>query len=144
MNHTEKSIRMIMKVIKDSHEHIEMGTPNRVWSTYFRYALNELEKGSKNTSTSMLENPAQPSTHEHTIPFSVIRNKLLDIEPVTFESVASVLTKFHVVCKISNEEDQRLKDEGLNSKMPENWDGENPFARYDAVGISVVNSDSVT
>ena len=136
MNHTEKNIRMMMKVIRDAHEHIKMKTPNRVWSTYFRYALNELEKGSENISTSMLENPDQKSTHEHTIPFKIIRDKLLAIDDITFESVRDVLKRFHVVCTISNEEDQKLKIAGLNSKMPEAWDEKNPFARYDAVGIS--------
>ena len=133
----EKNIHMLMKVIKDSHEHIKMGTPNRVWSTYFRYALNELEKNSQHISTSLKENPDQESTHEHTVPFKILRDKLLGIKDLTPESVCEVLKKFHVVSIITNEEDQLLKDAGLNSKMPEDWVGGNPFARYEAVGISI-------
>ena len=128
-----------MKVIEDSHWHIQMGTPNRVWSTYFRYALNELEKGSKNISKSMEENPDQKSTHEHTIPFRVLRDKLINLDELTFESVSDILLRFHVITIISNEEDQRLKDAGLNLKMPDDWDGRDKFARYKKAGIEILN-----
>ena len=135
MKNTDKNIKMMMKVINDSREHIKMGTPNRVWSTYFRYALNELEKSSKNISKSMRENSNQKSIHEHTIPFKIIRDKLLNLDEVTFESVSDTLDRFHVVSVISCEEDQYLKNAGLNLKMPEDWDGINQFARYESVGI---------
>lgn len=137
MKNSESHIQMMIKVINDCHDHVQMGTPNRVWSTYFRYALNELEWGSLFLSESMRENPNQQSIHEHTVPFRIIRDKLMTIEEVTVESVSQVLDQFHVVSVISNEEDQKLKDAGLNSKMPEDWDGNNPFARYEKVGISV-------
>ena len=114
-----------------------MGTANRVWSTYFRYALNELEKGSKYRSTSLIKNEDQKSICEHTVPFKILRDKLLGIKDPTPDSVCEVLNKFHVVSIISADEDQRLKDMGLNSKMPKDWDGKNPFARYEVAGISV-------
>jgi hypothetical protein len=128
---------MMIKVIKDCQEHKEMGTPNRVWSTYFRYALNELEKGEVLVSESANENPDQKFIHEHTFPFRLLRDKLMSLEEVNFELVSRILNQFHVVTKITYEEDQKLKQNGLNLGMPENWDRKNPFARYESVGISI-------
>lgn len=128
---------MMIKVIKDCQEHKKMGTPNRVWSTYFRYALNELEKGSVLVSEAVNENPEMKFIHEHTFPFRLLRDKLMSLKDVNFESVSSILDKFHVVTKITYEEDQKLKKNGLNLDMPSDWDSKNPFARYEAVGISI-------
>ena len=137
MNDKNKQIHMLIKVIKDCIEHKQMGTPNRVWSTYFRYALNELEKDSKLISNSMKENPNQKSTHEHTVPFRLIRDKLMGLEEINIESVSKTLNDLHVVTIISEEEDQKLRAARLGSKMPDDWDGKNPFARYESVGITV-------
>jgi len=133
----EKNVNMMIKVIKDCQEHKQMGTPSRVWSTYFRYALNELEKDSLLVSKAVIKNPGEKTIHEHTFPFRLLRDKLMNLENVNFESVSNVLEKFHVVTKITYEEDQRLKRHGLNNNMPEDWDRTNPFARYEAVGISI-------
>ena len=119
MKNSESHSRMMMKVINDCHDHIQMATPNRVWSTYFRYALNELEKGAAFYSKSMRDNPDQRSTHEHTVPCKIVRDKLLSLSDITYESVSDILDQFHVVSIISNEEDQKLRDAGLTSKMPE-------------------------
>ena len=44
IDNNDKKLRMLRKVIEDCKIHLELGTPYRVWSTYFRYALNEFEK----------------------------------------------------------------------------------------------------
>ena len=66
----------------------------------------------------------------------------MQVPEISNESVSAVLDKYHVVAKISENEHLKLKEAGLDSKMPENWDGQNKFARYDAVGIKIVYSDS--
>ncbi|MDA3902509.1 MAG: hypothetical protein PF441_03545 [Desulfuromusa sp.] len=137
MKYTDKHINMMIKVIKDCQEHKQMGTPNRVWSTYFRYALNELEKDSTFVSDSVKKNPDQKVIHEHTVPFRILRDKLMGLKDVNSKSVSNILNQLHVVTKITYEEDQKLKDAKLNIEMPEDWNGENPFARYKAVGISI-------
>ena len=138
MSNLSQKISMLIVVIKHCKEHLEFGTPKRVWSTYFRYALNELEKDIKYESKALLNNPDQKVIYEHAIPFRIVRDKLMSIEELTMESVSYILNKYHVVAKISDEEHQKLKDAGLDSKMPENWDGENKFARYDAIDIEIV------
>ena len=137
MELSERHIQMMIKVINDAHEHIKMETPNRVWSTYFRYALNDLEKGNEYISQSMIESPNQKKIRDHTVPFKIVRDKLLAIENINYDSVSKILNRFHVVTIISIEEDQKLKDAGLNSRMPKNWDGINSFARYETVGIII-------
>ncbi|MEP2784825.1 MAG: hypothetical protein ABJO67_04090 [Pseudoruegeria sp.] len=49
-----------------------------------------------------------------------------------------VLEKFHRPSWITTEEDLRLNNCGLRSKMPSDWDGYNPFARYEEVGIELI------
>ena len=131
---------MLIIVIGHCREHLIIGTPKRVWSTYFRYALNELEKDITHQSKTLLDAPDQKVIHEHAIPFRIVRDKLMDLKELTEESVSSLLAQYHVVAKISNEEHQKLKDAGLDSKMPDSWDGKNKFARYESVGIEIVCS----
>jgi hypothetical protein len=53
--------------------------------------------------------------------------------------VLDVLRKFCVSVIISeHEHNSILKRNGFESDMPANWDGEDPFARYKAVGIEVL------
>ena len=84
---------MLIVVIKHCKEHLEFGTPKRVWSTYFRYALNELEKDIKYESRALLNNPDQKVIYEHAIPFRIVRDKLMSIEELTMESVSYILNK---------------------------------------------------
>jgi len=39
---------------------------------------------------------------------------------------------------VTKDEHRRLNASGLRSKMPDDWDGENIWARYDAIGIEQV------
>jgi len=45
-----------------------------------------------------------------------------------------------VLCSrlVTLEEDARLRAAGLRSTMPDDWDGENVWARYEAVGIELI------
>ena len=116
MKYSEKSLLMIMKVIAHCKEHIQMGTRKRVWSTYFRYALGEIERDTLYSSKSLIENPDQDVIYEHSIPFNMIRDKLINLDEITLESVSGILEEFHVVAQIS------LKDDNFNSIVQENED----------------------
>jgi len=76
--------------------------------------------------------------YDHAIPFRYIEAELLGLAEVTPQAVADVLEKKCVVALITTEEDRNLNAAGLSSKMPENWDGLDPLARYKAVGIDLV------
>ncbi|MBA2079463.1 hypothetical protein PCA_13240 [Rhodanobacter sp. PCA2] len=64
-----------------------------------------------------------------------IVNWLMELDPLTNESVEALLRRYFTVMLVTEEEHARLNASGLRSIMPPDWDGENVFARYDAVGI---------
>lgn len=76
---------------------------------------------------------------EHAVPQMAIVNWLMDMEPLTNESVADLLTRYFTVMLVTKEEHTRLNSNGLRSTMPKAWDKSNVYARYDAVGIEYVS-----
>jgi len=97
--------------------------------THSRRAFYGLQKG------------RNPFIYEHAIPAGVVRKALLD-GPRTADAVAHTLREAGPVAVLLRTEDDRLREAGLNAKMPTGWKpGDNPLARYEAVGI--VLSDQV-
>ena len=88
-----------------------------------------------------LQRGRNPFIYEHAIPAGVVRNALL-AGPRSTDAVSRTLREAGPVAVLLRTEDDRLREAGLNAKMPEVWklDG-NPLARYEAVGI--VLSDRV-
>jgi hypothetical protein len=76
--------------------------------------------------------------HEHVVPRKVVRAKLYAIRKPTAGSVYRVMQYWCIGAVILKSEDERLNDKGLNSKMPDDWDGHDRLARYKKVGISLV------
>jgi hypothetical protein len=78
--------------------------------------------------------------YEHSYPFKYLRDELLHLERPTPETVRAVLSSpLHGhVAMITKEEDQELSKKGFQSKMPDDWDGVNPLARYEAIGLTMV------
>lgn len=73
---------------------------------------------------------------EHAIPVKLTRDEMLaaarsSITPAKLKSINSQMVI--VIC--SKAEDKILRDAKLNSKMPDGWDGSDPFARYRKAGI---------
>ena len=79
--------------------------------------------------------------YDHPIPMKIILSKLKSTYPVKQESVEAVLQKYlrHGGVLITKGEHDLLRDIGLASKMPSDWDGEDIFARYKKAGISIKN-----
>ncbi len=76
--------------------------------------------------------------YDHAIPFSYLQAELLSLSDVTVDSVEATLRKFSTIVLITKEEDDRLRKAGYGHKMPEDWDGIDPLARYRAAGIELV------
>ena len=72
---------------------------------------------------------------EHAVPQMAIVNWLMDLDPITNESVASLLERYFTVMLVTKEEHALLNSSGLRSTMPAQWDKENVYARYELVGI---------
>ncbi len=80
-----------------------------------------------------------PFIYEHAIPVSLVRDKLLTVEP-TLENIAMVLAASSVVAMLLREEDAKLQTLGLQSAMPSGWEwGNDPLLRYKEAAINLTN-----
>jgi hypothetical protein len=76
---------------------------------------------------------------EHVIPQMEIVNMLMDMNPLNKTEVEKILKKYFRVLLVTKEEHNKLNASGLRSKMPENWDRKDVWARYRYVGIEPEN-----
>ena len=81
-----------------------------------------------------------PLMYEHSIPASVIRGILLNVDSRE-ENVRDILRQSGYVVVVMRSEDEALSKHGLARKMPEFWSfGDSPFARYEMAGIELSNA----
>lgn len=74
-------------------------------------------------------------TVEHAVPIRVLYDAFIDA--ANHVEMAAVINAYHVAV-VTKEEDKRLREAGLAAKMPTGWAwGDDPFARWQAVGICV-------
>jgi hypothetical protein len=92
-------------------------------------------------SKAALNLPLSKCVVEHVVPQMVIVNRLMDMEPLTVESITEFLTSAYTVMLVTLDEHARLNTSGLRSVMPHDWDGRDNLARYAAVGIEVSVDD---
>jgi hypothetical protein len=92
-------------------------------------------------SKAALGKPRNECVVEHVVPMKVIVDWLMDMdkESLTEAAVKELLTKWFTVRLITRDEDARLTKHKLRFKMPNGWDKENKFARYDEVGIELAS-----
>ena len=72
---------------------------------------------------------------EHVVPMMEIVNMLMDMKSISTSKVEELLSKYFRVLLVTKEEHQRLNSSGLRSKMPQDWNRTDVWARYRAVGI---------
>ena len=77
---------------------------------------------------------------DHAVPFNYLQDELLGISEVTARAVRDVLNRHGVTVLITKEEDRRLNQAGLRSRMPDDWDGSDRLARYKAAGIKILRN----
>ena len=76
-------------------------------------------------------------TYEHPIPSKVVFNLILKAK--NENEIISILKKTDYIVILSHFEDVKLRDKGLVSSMPENWEyGDDVFARYKEASIKVL------
>jgi len=140
MRTLEQKLECLRNVISNSKEHILAGDPPRIYSQYIRYALDEFKDLNFFISTGASGLKRADVIHEHVIPHHLIMKKLITLDELTDEKIMAVLNKFYFICRITKDEDKRLNNEGLRSKMPNGWNEERDsvFARYEKVGISLL------
>jgi hypothetical protein len=127
----------------------ELNLPVRYFSTALRYAQDHWRHQRRGNSSK--DKTAQYRSEntkgkrwrdglvfDHAIPFRYMLDAMLALPDVTPNSVRAVLEKFDVMVLITKKEDARLNASGLRQKMPVNWDGNNPLARYEAVHMELI------
>lgn len=84
---------------------------------------------------------------EHMIPKNMYYKTIVqesENNTLTVEKISKILNKYYWTCLVVKEAENRILDKYYKSKMPDDWDGMNIFARYDKVSIEVVgNEESV-
>lgn len=141
----EQKLECLRKAISNSKKHRESGDPERIYSQYIRYALDEFSDLNFCTSKNAKNLKRKEVIHEHVIPHRFVMNKLLELNSLTDEAMLQIIKKYYIICKITKEEDNRLNTAKLRKSMPPEWDEENDslFARYEheKVNISIFKSE---
>ena len=104
-------------------------------------ALQELQKLqvdlSQRYSRAKFYGKDKPFIYEHPVPAGITRNELFRTD-LSAESIKHVLQSSGRVTLLLRTENTQLREAKLNTKMPDGWEfGDNPFARYHAVGIEL-------
>ncbi len=82
-----------------------------------------------------------PVVAEHMIPISVMLSTKIYVDHGAAREtgdLVELVAAYSGMALITKAEDKKLRIEKLQKRMPIGWDGNNPFARYEAVGIVVV------
>jgi hypothetical protein len=80
-----------------------------------------------------------PFIYEHAVPAGVLRTALLAVSG-NDQLIKEILMGAGPVAVLLRTEDDRLRIAKLRSRMPKEWRvGDNPLARYHAVGIQISN-----
>ena len=79
----------------------------------------------------------QPVVADHSVPLSLLWEQIYGGELKETDDLVNLVKKFSMMALITREEDSLLRTHGLTKRMPKDWDGVDPLARYAAAGITV-------
>ena len=111
-----------------------------IWET----GVNKFTKFSKNRARSIRASKVKDIKnlrYDHPIPLKIIIEKLYSLEKINEASVLKVLDKYlkDGGILITKEEDKILNEKGLQSSMPNDWDGIDTLARYKKAEIKLLD-----
>ena len=119
-------------------KHAVLSEVTWVWSEF-----NGKYKGCEHWSEEawLLRDQPKRLVHEHIIPKKMLIEQLLQLSNPNAMSVKALLTRHCIGAVITREEDRRLSNSGLRSKMPEGWvwneNESDVWARYSLAGIKL-------
>lgn len=88
-----------------------------------------------------IKNSQAQLIHEHVVPKKVLIGYLMEKTKLSAQEIYKFLEKFCIGVVITKDEDQKINNEGLRSKMPNDWDYEDPWARYKGLNINITFFD---
>ena len=145
----EKRLQVIFSAVELAHGMREIGFPRTAYSKilretiHFVWEIREMPKRSKFRlrSKAAARLPVSELDYDHAIPMRVVIEMLLSswpdkkaVEQILMSQVRGVL--------ITKKEHERLREEKLASRMPDDWDGKDWTARYKKLGIEVLPEKS--
>jgi hypothetical protein len=95
---------------------------------------------SKNAKQFLSNDPGVKLIADHMIPVSLALREFESLEFLTIEAVVNLVSKYSNMALITKEEDNKLRELGLVKKMPQDWDSEDIFARYDVAKITIITN----
>jgi|GEM_PF-741396 len=148
-----KPVEFIVFAVKQAKEAVEFGfTPNEAcrnlktalhqhWQHKTMGLHNQAKKRDIPRSKAATGQPLSECIVEHSVPLMEIVRWLMEMNPLTELRVTNLLKKFYRMRLVTKEENTRLNEGELRSKMPDGWDGKDVYARYRAAKIKLVNYD---
>lgn len=147
-----KRLELIAEAVQYCQRVKEMGMPASAYTKALREPIHflwERRRGSKLQSAKFRSKAAAGLTfqngqlvYDHAVPFRYIQDELLSLHQPSNDKIEEVLNRFETIVLITKDEDTQLNAAGYNHKMPPGWKvGEDPLARYKAVGIEIVSND---
>ncbi len=139
-----KRLELIVEAVKYCQRVRAMGMPASSYTKALRepiYFLWELRSGRskdvcaqfRSKDTVGMRRGKGEIIYDHAVPFNYLQGELLELADVTPDTVSRILSKHCIVVLVTREENARL-----GNKMPRNWDGIDPLARYKATGIEII------
>lgn len=78
--------------------------------------------------------------HEHIVPRIIIKKSILELTNKNSDNIFEILELYSHAVIVTKQEDQRLKDVGLNKEMPESfYSSGDVTSRYLKAGIEILN-----
>ncbi len=115
--------------------HVSKGTESLICDN--RPLMTLVKEGDKIDMKKYFYGKDKPTLLEHTVPASVVAKELLKTD-CGHDDCKKILTSTAQVTVLTREENGRLTEFGLHSKMPEGWSiGEHINARYSTAHIAL-------
>jgi hypothetical protein len=145
----EKRLDLIVEAVAYCQRVRAMGMPASCYAKALREPVHflwerRMERGKdacaryRSRASVSVERGRGELAYDHAVPFKRLQVELLDLAPITRDSVKAALDRHSVIVLITREEHARLSREGLGNRMPTTWDGLDVLARYQAAGIELL------
>jgi len=92
---------------------------------------------SKDAESKMISGDCSALIADHVVPISVITEMIYKAESHDKKSIGEIVREWSIFAVITKQEHEKLRLSKLYHRMPPEWNHNNKFARYEAVGIEL-------
>jgi hypothetical protein len=139
---------IVFSVVELAHKMYGLGFPKAAYSRilretiFFVWEIRERSKHSHLRARSKAAEGLLPSQldYDHAVPMRIVIEMILNKSPDR-QAAEDIIRRFVHGVLITKEEHEYLRENGLSSKMPADWDGKDWTARYREVGITLAGQE---